>query len=475
MSGRDESDPLALAEYTPHVAAVLGDDERWPTLGAAGAERLERLRRHPHAPTWTHATGDRLTAEQVERTRHPLPLDGWLEEHLARARRLLHYRERRDRGGLAELADFPTISRADLVHDIAAFVPLDADYGRMLHGTSSGSTGAALVLPDDVEEVARGFHLLVDLVRAEGVDWRPDGERMAIAHVVHQRQAFTYASVISGFDQRTMARVNLHQGQWPAGATRRAFLLDQDPQVITGDPTSLAELLAPDLRDAVRPLALFSGAMALAAPLRAELEAAFGCPVFDVYGLHETRPIGVRTDDGPFRVLGRRVLVETLDADGAPVADGDVGEIVVTAGENPLLPLVRYRTGDHGRIVRLPDGAVGIADLEGREHTRFLAGDGSLVACVDLTQLLQANGAHGWTVDQDAAGDVRATIAGGDADAAARALEALLGRPVPVRRVPRLGDLGEGKPRRYRSAAAAGHPAAHPNRRSAKHPDRLAR
>ncbi|MGF2049611.1 hypothetical protein ACQUET_13055, partial [Lactococcus lactis] len=83
----------------------------------------------------------------------------------------------------------------------------------------------------------------------------------------------------------------LDAGAWREASHRRRFLRDADPQVITGNPTSLAELLDGDLRDVVRPLALFSGAMELSAPLRAALEAAFACPVIDVYGLHETRPI----------------------------------------------------------------------------------------------------------------------------------------------------------------------------------------
>lgn len=444
------ADPLALAEYEPGRAAVLSDAERWPTLTAEGAARLDRLRTHPHAPRWVHRTGDRLTAEQLERTRHPLAVEGWLEAHLAVARELLHYR---GVSPLERLEDFPTISRDDLVRDLAAFVPMGADLGRLLHGTSSGSTGAALVIPDDVEEVARGFHLLVDLVRAEGVDWHPDGERMALAHVVHQREAFTYASIVSGFGQRTMARVNLHESQWSSDASRRAFFAEVDPQVVTGDPTSLGALLDPAVRDAVRPLAIFSGAMALSAPLRSELERAFGCPVFDVYGLHETRPIAVRTDDGPFRVLDRRVHVEVLDAADRPVPRGELGELVVTAGENELLPLVRYRTGDFGRLVTLPGGGVGIADLEGREHTRFVAADGRLVACVDLTQLLQAHGALAWTVSQGPGGEVRARIAGGDRGAVQAALEALLGRTVPTERVATVAELGEGKPRRFRSDA----------------------
>ncbi|MBD3940261.1 CoF synthetase [Microbacterium sp. NEAU-LLC] len=446
----DPDDPLALAEYVPGDAAVLTDAERWPTMDAEGAARLQRWRRHPSAPRWVHETGDRLTADAVDRVREPLPTDGWLDAHLDTARRLLRYRRM---PGLDRLHDFPPISRADLVDDLAGFVPLDADLDRMLRGSSSGSTGAALLIPDDVEEVARGFHLLVSLAREAAVDWRPDGERLALVNVVHQRQAFTYVSLVSSFAQRAMARVNLHGSAWAAASDRSDFLRDAAPQAISGNPTSLAELLAPDLRAVVKPLALFSGAMALSAPLRADLEDAFACPVFDVYGLHETRPIAVRTDDGPFRVLDRRVLVETLGADGLPVVAGEVGEITVTAGENPLLPLVRYRTGDFGRLVTLPDGGIGIADLEGREHTVFVRGDSTRVPCVDLTQQLQTHGARGWSVEQDATGAVRARIAGGDLDAVRRALAALLDQPLDVERVERLADLGEGKPRRYRSDA----------------------
>ncbi|MGC3955724.1 MAG: AMP-binding protein [Propionicimonas sp.] len=443
-------DPLAIAEYAPGVSAVLTDAERWPTLTAAGAARLAAVRHHPAAPRWTHATGDRLTAEQLERTRHPLPTAGWLDEHLAVARKLPAYRRLT---GLDTLADFPTISRADLAADVAAYVPLDADFSRLIHGSSSGSTGAALMIPDDIEEVARSFHLLVDLVRAEGIDWRPDPSssgsgRMALVNLVLQHQAFTYVSVISGFEQATMARINLATAEWPYPGARADFLAAQDPQVITGDPATLAELLEPDLVGVVHPLALFSGAEALSAPLRAKLVDAFGCPVFDLYGLHETRPIGVRTADGPFRILPRRLVVEILDDHGDPVPDGELGEIVVTAGENPLLPLVRYRTGDYARLVEL-DGRPALADLAGRAHVRFRAADGSPVSSIDLTQQLQAGGALGWTVHQAADGRVTARVVQGDQRQIGRVLTALLGDRITIEPVPTLAALGPGKPRRY--------------------------
>lgn len=448
----DVADPLALAEYTPGAAAVLSDAERWPTLTDAGAHCLARWRDHPDAPTWTHATGDRLTIEQIARVRHPLRRERWLDDHLQVARGLLHYR---DLPGLDSLTDFPTIDRRDLVRDIAAFVPLDADLSRIVHGTSSGSTGAALSMPDDIEETARGFFMLRALAANAGADLADetaDG-RMTLANLVHQRQAFTYVSVLSAFGQRATARLNLHPSVWRGAESRVRFLAEADPEILTGDPTSLGALLDSELRAVLHPKALFSGAMALSSPLRAALEDAYGCPVLDVYGLHETRPIAARVDDGPFRVLDRRVHVEVLDADGAATPDGEVGEIVVTAGENPQLPLVRYRTGDFGRLVTLADGGVGIADLEGREHTRFASVDGTLIASVELTQHLQTHGAWGWAVEQAADGAVTARVVGGDMDAVHTTLRALLGQPLEVRALASLDELGDGKPRRYRSAA----------------------
>ncbi|WP_239451801.1 hypothetical protein [Frondihabitans sp. PAMC 28766] len=69
----DATDPLGLAEYRPGASAVLTDAERWPTMTPEAAARLEALRRHPLAPAWTHATGDRLTADGILRAQTPLP------------------------------------------------------------------------------------------------------------------------------------------------------------------------------------------------------------------------------------------------------------------------------------------------------------------------------------------------------------------------------------------------------------------
>jgi phenylacetate-CoA ligase len=445
MSDLEPQGALDLPDYSPGAVVALGDEERWPQLGPEGRARLDRVLGHPDAPLWRHRAGHRLTPEQIERARHPLPLDGWLEQHLDIARRLPAYRDWP--GPLDRLEDFPLISREDLFTDVTAFVPRDADLDRLVQGSSSGTTGHALRIPDDIEDVARTFWLTHRLVESLGIRWAPDPARLALALVVHQHQAFTYASVVPGFGDAAMARLNLNHREWPSGGRDR-FLSETDPQLISGNPTSLEALLVPVLVGSLHPLAIVSGASQLSGPLRRRLEDAFGCPVIDVFGLHETRPIAASTDGGPFRVLDLPVLVEVMDAAGAPVPPGSRGELVVTAASNPLLPLVRYRTGDFGRLVEV-DGRPAIADLEGRADVAFTSTDGRSVPGVDLTQQLQDAGGHGWTVVQHSDGRLDAVIVGADTDDVARRLRAMLGQPVEVRRAATLADLGPGKPRRY--------------------------
>ncbi|WP_028588167.1 DVU_1553 family AMP-dependent CoA ligase [Desulfocurvus vexinensis] len=87
------------------------------------------------------------------------------------------------------------------------------------------------------------------------------------------------------------------------------------------------------------------------------VEAALGCAVHHHWGMTETGLGGaVGCGQGPGMHLREAdLLVEIADpATGAPVADGQWGEIVVTTLGRQAMPLIRYRSGDAGRI--LPGG-----------------------------------------------------------------------------------------------------------------------
>ncbi len=89
--------------------------------------------------------------------------------------------------------------------------------------------------------------------------------------------------------------------------------------------------------------------------MRAEIEGRLGLKAIDVYGLSEIMGPGVAIEchAGPCGLHGweDHFVFELIDPEtGAPVAEGDAGELVITTLTREALPMVRYRTRDITRI-----------------------------------------------------------------------------------------------------------------------------
>jgi phenylacetate-CoA ligase len=91
--------------------------------------------------------------------------------------------------------------------------------------------------------------------------------------------------------------------------------------------------------------------------LRAEIEAAWDCEVFDHWGMTETGYGGgveCAAHSG-YHLREADLLVEVADLHtGMPLPEGQQGEILVTTLGKRAQPLVRYRTGDAGRLLPGP-------------------------------------------------------------------------------------------------------------------------
>jgi phenylacetate-CoA ligase len=95
--------------------------------------------------------------------------------------------------------------------------------------------------------------------------------------------------------------------------------------------------------------ALVSGA-ALPASLRQELGAR-GVDVLQCYAIAEVGVIAYETDARAGMVVNEHVIVEIVrPGTGAPVPDGEVGEVVVTSF-NPDYPMIRLATGDLSAVL----------------------------------------------------------------------------------------------------------------------------
>ena len=87
------------------------------------------------------------------------------------------------------------------------------------------------------------------------------------------------------------------------------------------------------------------------------LEKTWNCRVFTHWGMTETGygggvQCGAR---GGYHMRDRDLLIEILDPEtGQPVPEGQYGELVLTTLRRRGMPLVRYRTGDLGRMIAEP-------------------------------------------------------------------------------------------------------------------------
>jgi phenylacetate-CoA ligase len=229
---------------------------------------------------------------------------------------------------------------------------------------------------------------------------------------------------------------------------------------MTGDPISFAEMMARDLP--ASPLALVTTSVAMSPELKRRLSARYQAPVIDWYSLVETGPLGYGCPLGHgYHVLPHDVHVEVLRPDGGWAGPGERGEVAVTGGRNVFFPLLRYRTGDFGRIDHEPcpcgDPMPRLLELEGRVPVLFRSSDGTPVSTVDLSRLLREFPLllHEFVQRTDRSCELTARPLPGASPGAgeiAAALRKLLGDlPVEVRFDPRLGDRAEGKARPYRS------------------------
>ncbi|HOY66673.1 MAG TPA: capsule biosynthesis protein CapK [Candidatus Ozemobacteraceae bacterium] len=377
----------------------LTDEERFPLLDDAGRRRLARLREHPHAPRWTFPCGDRLTRSACDRIasfeaqlRNGPAAGGWtgsgmqpdwLDAFVERCLKTVpFYRERS--GSTGPFEELPTCGREDLGRAPWAFVPDDQPLDDLLTYTTSGTTGNIVRILSHPVTAGSYLGALRVLLGRAGVPFDAAPEGVAIAQVCAQASTFTHATIISYLGGAGYVKINLNPGEWRNVEDPARFLDDIAPEILTGDPVAFAALAA--LPVSLRPRALVSSAMAVTPGMKTMLERRFGCPLIDVYSLNESRFVAV-AGPGGHEILPHDLYVEILGGDGRICAPGDRGEIVLTCGRNPFLPLLRYRTGDTAALV-WEGGRPVLAGLEGRQPVVFLTHTGEVVNSIDVTRAL---------------------------------------------------------------------------------------
>lgn len=210
---------------------------------------------------------------------------------------------------------------------------------------TGGTTGTPLEIRASRLTIQRNYAFFARLRKWAGI---PAGARTATFAgrlVVPTARGYPYWR--RNVSMNTLLFSSYHLGertvpQYALALARFApMLIDTYPSSI--EPIARYLLLNSDI--VVRPRAVITSSETLSVPARERIERAFGCSIFDHYGAAEMAAFVSQCEAGTYHVNPEFGVVEILK-DGEPAAPGEEGELVATGFLNPVMPFVRYATGD---------------------------------------------------------------------------------------------------------------------------------
>lgn len=292
--------------------------------------------------------------------------------------------------GAQQLDLLPLIGREDFAELGELMISRKADLAKCHVLTTSGTTGRPL------EVVKPRSEWLNDLVRTQmrlrqlGIaarHFKPFGCALLYVSDTEYRSEYRHfrqrlPAFNLGYYQKIDIRREFHEV--PQDPVR--MIAQSAPVVIVGKPSSIRALAGLAAQEAarqypIRPRVIMTGAEQLTPAAREDLESAFGCSVYDTYGLTETGLIACECRErNGLHFEDDWVIIEVV-RDGRRVEPGEEGEIVATNLTNHLQPIIRYRTGDIGRVnyeaCSCGSAYPRISLIEGRVVDLFTAPDGT--------------------------------------------------------------------------------------------------
>lgn len=254
---------------------------------------------------------------------------------------------------LDDLRRFPFTAKSDL-RDAYPFGMLAIPRERCvrLHA-SSGTTGRPTVVGYSAHDIATWGELMARSLHAGGA--RPGdiihnayGYGLFTgglgAHYGAERLGCTVVPMSGGFGERQVQLIR------EFGA--RVVLMTPSYMLAIADEFERQGI---DPRSTAMRIGIF-GAEPWTEGMRAEIERRLSIDAVDIYGLSEVMGPGVacefvETKDGP-TIWEDHFYPEIIDPEtGAPVADGEPGELVFTTLTKEAMPVIRYRTRDLTRLL----------------------------------------------------------------------------------------------------------------------------
>ncbi len=254
---------------------------------------------------------------------------------------------------LEDLSLFPCTTKEDLrrSYPFGLFAVPQEDVVRV--HASSGTTGKPTVVGYTKNDIDMWADVVARSIRASG------GERSDKIHIAYGYGLFTGGlGAHYGAEKLGATVIPMSGGQTPKQVQ---LIQDFEPDIIMCTPSYMLNIADEFARQGLDPAASslqvgIFGAEPWGEPMRKELERRCGLDAVDIYGLSEVIGPGVaneciETKDGP-TIWEDHFYPEIVDPEtGAPVPDGEIGELMFTSLTKEALPIIRYRTRDLTRLL----------------------------------------------------------------------------------------------------------------------------
>ncbi len=252
-------------------------------------------------------------------------------------------------GSVDDLARLPFTSKADLrAHYPFGLLAVGREQIVRVHA-SSGTHGQPTVIGYTRADLENWTELMARCMTMAGV---------TPGMTVHNANGYGLFSGGLGFHQGG-ERIGATVVPVSGGFTARQLLLlhDLGAQVLVSTPSyalAIAQAIAETGTTGLRlELGLFGGEPWTEA-MRDQIEQALGLTAVNFYGLSEMCGPGVAAEcqaRAGLHVQEDHFAVEVIGPGGRPAAPGTEGELVFTTLTKEAMPLLRYRTGDIGRLL----------------------------------------------------------------------------------------------------------------------------
>lgn len=225
--------------------------------------------------------------------------------------------------------------------------------------TTSGTSGVPLTMVrDSYHNIIHGALMKVRLFREldPGI---MDPERHRIASVI---ATGSFSSSYTSFERARNAKPEFSQNMLaisimtPVAEIVR-ILNDFKPDLLTGYPSALGALALEKLKGQlnITPLAIACSAEQLTSETHITLKQAFNCPILNNYCSTEGGEAAMMCEYGNLHINDDWVIMEPVDYDNRPVAEGIISEsVLITNLAAYTQPIIRYRLEDRIRIETTP-------------------------------------------------------------------------------------------------------------------------